>query len=124
MEKRGHTVLITASRKEISYRLLDNYGFSYEKLGSYGKSLAEKMINIPLLDIRMFLVAKKFNPDIFVGFGSIRAAHVAKLLGKPCINFEDTDHATWEHRLYVPFADVVIYSPVFPKRLREKTCKN
>jgi len=123
MEKRGHKILITASRKEISYRLLDNYGFSYEKLGSYGKSLAEKMINIPLLDIRMLLVAKKFRPDIFVGFGSIRASHVAKLLGRPCINFEDTDHATWEHRLYVPFADVVITPRCFRKDFGKKQVK-
>jgi predicted glycosyltransferase/glycosyltransferase involved in cell wall biosynthesis len=123
MEERGHTVLITASRKEISYRLLDNYGFLYEKLGSYGKSLAEKMINIPLLDIRMFMVAKKFNPDIFVGFGSIRAAHVSKLLNKPCINFEDTDHAKWEHRLYVPFADVVISPQCFGKDFGKKHIK-
>ena len=123
MEKRGHAILITASRKEISYRLLDNYGFPYEKLGSYGKSLAEKMINIPLLDIRMFLAAKKFRPDIFVGFGSIRASHAAKLLGKPCINFEDTDHATWEHRLYVPFADVVITPRCFRKDFGKKQIK-
>ena len=123
MEKRGHAILSTASRKEISYRLLDNYGFLYEKLGSYGKSLAEKMINIPLLDIRMFLAAKKFRPDIFVGFGSIRASHAAKLLGKPCINFEDTDHATWEHRLYVPFADVVITPRCFRKDFGKKQVK-
>jgi predicted glycosyltransferase len=123
MEERGHTVLITASRKEISYRLLDNYGFVYEKLGSYGKSLAEKMINIPLLDIRMLLVAVKFRPDLFVGFGSIRAAHVARLLNRPCINFEDTDHARWEHRLYVPFADVVISPLCFRKDFGKKHIK-
>jgi predicted glycosyltransferase len=80
----------------------------------------EKLLKIPLLDFRMFRVAKKFRPDIFVGFGSIRAAHAAKLLGKPCINFEDTDHATWEHRLYVPFADVVITPRCFRKDFGKK----
>jgi predicted glycosyltransferase len=123
MEKRGHVILITASRKEISYRLLDNYGFHYEKLGSYGISLVEKMINIPLLDLKMYLAAKKFNPDIFVGFGSIRAAHVSKVLRKPCINFEDTDHAKWEHRLYVPFADVVLTPACFTKDFGKKQVK-
>jgi predicted glycosyltransferase len=108
MEKRGHGILITASKKEVSYRLLDNYGFHYEKLGSYGVSLAEKILNIPLLDLKFFQAVKRFNPDIFLGFGSIRAAHVSKVLRKPCINFEDTEHAKWEHRLYVPFADVII----------------
>lgn len=123
MEKRGHSILITASRKEISYRLLDNYGFPYENLGSYGTSLVEKMINIPLLDLRMYRVAKKFKPDIFVGFGSIRGSHIAKLLGKPSINFEDTDHAKWEHRLYVPFTDVVITPQCFRKDFGKKQIK-
>ncbi len=123
MEKRGHTILITASRKEVSYHLLDRYGFQYEKLGSYGKSLAEKMINIPLLDLKMYQAVKKFNPDIFVGFGSIRAAHVSKVLKKPCINFEDTDHAKWEHLLYVPFADVVLTPRCFTKDFGKKQVK-
>jgi predicted glycosyltransferase len=123
MEKRGHTILITASRKEISYQLLDNYGFSYKKLGSYGTTIAKKIFNIPLLDIRMFRAAKKFRPDIFVGFGSIRAAHVARITGKPCVNFEDTDHAKWEHRLYVPFADVILTPQCFTKDFGKKQVK-
>jgi predicted glycosyltransferase len=48
---------------------------------------------------------------------------VAKLLGKPCINFEDTDHATWEHRLYVPFTDVVITPRCFVKDFGKKQVK-
>jgi predicted glycosyltransferase len=71
----------------------------------------------------MFQVSKKFKPDIFVGFGSIRAAHVAKLMGKPCINFEDTDHAKWEHRLYVPCADVVLTPLCFRKDFGKKQVK-
>ena len=123
MEKRGHVILITASKKEISYRLLDNYGFHYEKLGSYGISLAEKMINIPLLDLKMYQAVKKFKPDIFIGFGSIRAAHVSKVLRKPCINFDDTDHAKWEHRLYVPFTDVVLTPRCFSRDFGKKQVK-
>jgi predicted glycosyltransferase len=123
MEKRGHTILITASRKEISYRLLDRYGFQYEKLGSYGISLAEKLLKIPLLDLKMYLAARKFNPDIFVGFGSIRAAHVSKVLRRPCINFDDTDHAKWEHRLYVPFTDVVLTPACFSQNFGKKQVK-
>ena len=123
MEKRGHVILITASNKEVSYRLLDNYGFQYKKMGTYGKSLAEKIFNIPLLDLKMYQAVKKFRPDIFVGFGSIRAAHVSRVLRKPCINFEDTDHAKWEHRLYVPFADVVLTPQCFTKDFGKKQVK-
>ncbi|MDD1698444.1 MAG: DUF354 domain-containing protein [Methanoregula sp.] len=120
MKKRGHEILITASEKEVSYRLLDLYGFEYVKLGSYGKSLGEKMVNIVLLDIRMYQAVKKFKPDIFIGFGSIRAAHAAKVLNKPCIALDDTEHAKWEHLLYVPCTDAIITPSCFMKDFGKK----
>ncbi len=115
LQKRGHEFLITASQKEVSYQLLDAYGFGYVKLGTYGRSVAEKLINIPILDLKMYTAVKKFKPDLFLGFGSIRAAHVAKMLGKPCIELDDTEHAKWEHKLYVPFADTILTPACFGK---------
>lgn len=115
MQKRGHDILITASKKEISYKLLDSYNFKYESLGSLGSSLLDYIINIPLLDIRMFKVARKYRPDIFIGFASIRAAHVSKIFKKTCINLDDTEHAKWIHRLYVPFSDVILTPLCFKK---------
>ena len=120
MKTRGHDILITASEKEVSYRLLDLYGLEYIKLGSYGTSLLEKMVNIALLDIRMYQAVKKFKPDLFIGFGSIRAAHVAKVLNKPCIALDDTEHAKWEHLLYVPFTDAIITPACFKKDFGKK----
>lgn len=120
MEKRGHDVLITASNKEVSYRLLDNYGFRYVKLGTYGTSLLEKMVNIPLLDIRMYRKVRNFKPDIFLGFGSIRASHVSKMMNKPCIAFDDTEHAKWEQLLYLPFTDAILTPACFKKDLGKK----
>jgi predicted glycosyltransferase len=120
MQKRGHEILITASEKEISYKLLDAYGFSYIKLGNYGKSIPEKIFNLPLLDFRMYRAVKRFSPDLFLGFGSIRAAHVSRILKKPCIALDDTEHAVWEHRLYVPFTDVIITPACFQKDFGKK----
>ena len=120
MEKRGHAILITASEKDISYRLLDAYGFSYVKLGNYGNSILKKIVNLPLLDFRMYQAVKKFNPDLFLGFGSIRAAHVSRLLRNPCIALDDTEHAVFEHLLYVPFTDVIITPACFRKDFGKK----
>ena len=120
MEKRGHVLLITASEKEVSYRLLDNYKFHYVKFGTYGKSLVKKMFMIPLLDMRMYFAVKKFKPDIFLGFGSIRAAHASKLMGKPCIALDDTEHARWEHLLYVPFTNAILTPACFNKDFGKK----
>jgi predicted glycosyltransferase len=120
MEKKGHEVLITASEKDITYKLLDNYGFNYIKLGSYGNSLIEKLINIPLLDLKMYNAIKNFKPDIFLGFGSIRAAHVSYFLHKKCILFEDTEHSSEQIRLYLPFVNAVCTPSCFNKDLGKK----
>jgi predicted glycosyltransferase len=66
MKEKGHEILITASEKDISYRLLDLYGFEYIKIGNYGKSTFRKMVNVPVLDIKMLQAVRKFRPDIFL----------------------------------------------------------
>ncbi|MBP2133109.1 putative glycosyltransferase [Methanomicrobium sp. W14] len=115
MEKRGHDILVTASEKEISYQLLNIFGIDYISLGSYGSSLSKKLLSIPILDLRMYRAVKRFKPNLFIGFGSIRAAHVSKILGVPSIALDDTEHAKWEHRLYVPFTDVILTPTSFGK---------
>jgi len=123
MEKKGHEVLITATDKDIALRLLDIYGFDYIKLGSYGKSLVQKAINLPLIDIKMYRAIKPFNPDIILGFGSIRGSHVAAVLRKTSINFEDTEHSMEQIRLYLPFVSAVLTPQAFRRDLGKKQIK-
>lgn len=120
MERRFHEVLITASEKEISYKLLDLYGFNYVRLGRYGVSLVEKLVKMPILDLKMYNAVKDFNPDIFIGVSSIRNAHISKLLGKPCIALDDTEHSKLVRMLYLPFTNVVLTPSCFKKDLGNK----
>lgn len=115
MQKRGHEILITAIDKEVSIDLLERYHLSYVSLGHHQKGIGKKILNIPLMDLRMIHAVRRFNPDIFIGFGSIRAAHASRLLRKPCIALDDTEHATFEHILYVPFTDAII-TPIWFKK--------
>jgi len=109
MEERGHEILITASKKDISIELLDIYGFDYTFLGSYGRSITEKLFNLVKLDIKMYNAVKNYNPDIFVGMSSIRAAHVAKLMNKVSITFQDTEPGMLQDKiLFCPFTDVIL----------------
>jgi len=104
MQKKGHQVLITVSEKDIALSLLQAFGFEYTNLGSYGESLLKKILNVPLMNIKMVMAVRDMKPDIFLGFGSVRAAHVAWLLRKPCINF-DGDEFTFPY--YKWFANTV-----------------
>ena len=120
MEKKGHAILVTASEKDISYSLLEHYNIPYIKLGGYGTQISSKAFNIPLLDYRMYNAVKRFKPDIFLGFGSIRASHVSKLLRKPCLAFDDSEPSPLEHLLYIPFTDVILTPPCFRKDFGDK----
>ncbi len=120
MKKRGHEVMITASEKEISYQLLTEYGLEYTKLGTYGLSLADKVKNIPVLDFRLYQAVKDFKPDVFFGFGSIRNAHVSRLMRKQAIAFDDSEPSPIEHLLYVPFTNAILTPDCFHKDFGKK----
>ena len=120
MQGRGHEVLITATRKDVSFQLLDRYGLDYVPLGSYGHTLFSKLVNLPLIDLRALAVMGRFRPDIIVGACSIRASHVSRILRKPSISLDDTEHATLVDHLYMPFTDVVLTPGSYKKDIGRK----
>lgn len=101
MQERGHEILITASQKDLTRYLLDQYKFNYCFLGDYGGSIIRKIINVPILDLKMHKFVKYFQPDLFVGLGSIRAPQVAKIMRKPCINFDDDEYSYPYYHFFV-----------------------
>lgn len=112
--------MLTSTDKDIALQLLNDYGFEYTLLGRTGKSLFRKILSIPVLDWRLFKAVRKFNPDLFMGLGSIRCTHVAKLLGKRSIIFNDTEATIKEHILYYPFADRVLSPRCFGRDFGKK----
>jgi predicted glycosyltransferase len=121
MEKRGHEILITTSKKDVSIQLLDAYGFDYTNLGSYGFSIVRKIMNIPVMDLRMYRAVKSFKPDIFVGMASVRAAHVSKLMRKTSITFQDTEPGIYHAKILCNlFTDAILTPSSFKKELGTK----
>jgi len=120
MIKKGHEILITASDKDITYDLLDLYNLDYIKIGSYGKSLTNKIINVPYMDFKMYNAVKKFKPDVYLGVGSIRAAQVSRILNKISISLDDTELATEGRLLYKPFTNIIITPKWYNKDLGQK----
>jgi len=120
MEKRGHNILITASDKDVALKLLKAYGFECETLGSYGRAILKKIVNIPLLDVKMLKSVCKRKPDLFIGISPVRSSHVAAILGKPCIAFDDTEHSKYEIMLYKPFVKAICTPRCFIKNLGKK----
>lgn len=120
--KNGHEIKIVARAKENTDRILKDHGFSCE-YGPYYKSIAGKIVGIPINDIWLYRIAKKFKPDIFISPGSPYSAHASKILGKPHYAFIDTEIATLATNLMLPFTDKVYTSSSYyidlgPKQVR------
>jgi predicted glycosyltransferase len=120
LKRNGHNVLITAVDKEVLFDLLNKYGFNYIKVGEFRDSLIRKLIDIPLIDLKVYKAVRNFDPDIFIGFGSISASHVSFLMRKKSIIFEDSENAREIIMLYLPFANAICTSTSFNLDLGNK----
>lgn len=120
MEKMGHSVSIVASKKDITLDLLNSYGFKYYNIGSYGKGMVSKLINLFILDFKMLFIVRKINPDLIMGISTIRGSHAGWILGKKTFIFTDTEHAKEQLLLFVPFASRIFTPSCFSSKLGRK----
>lgn len=108
LERQGHQCKITTIAKDVSLYLLDAYKFEYEVVGEGKPTLATKALELLRVESRLYRIACSFRPDLLVGgVGNVYVAHVGKLLRKPSIVFDDTEHAKIDHRLMDPFVNVI-----------------
>jgi uncharacterized protein len=120
MKGKGHEFLIIARDKEVTFKLLDFYKIPYKQRGKGGKGFIGKLLYIMIADFRIYKNAIRFKPDIFLSFSSTYAGHVAFILSRPHIVFDDTEHAKFEHLMYKPFANAIITPSSFYKKLGKK----
>jgi len=120
MKKKGHQFCISARNKEIVHYLLSKYDIKFQDRGKGGNGLIGKFIYLFKADFELYKIAKNFGPDIFISFGSSYAAQVSKLLNRSHLAFDDTEHAIFEHLMYVPFTDIIFTPKNFRKHFGNK----
>lgn len=120
MEQKGHVFFIIAKNRNITYELLEHYEIPYVKRRDYPSSLIGKLLNIPITDLFVIKHARKFEPNIMMGFSGTHIAHAGKVLNIPSIVIDDTEHATLAHWSYMPFASVILTPKCFYKDLGHK----
>jgi predicted glycosyltransferase len=110
LKARGDRVLVTSRRKDITLQLLDKYDIPHQKISNQGDNPAELFVELIKRDYSLWRIARGFRPDVFVSNNSPSGAHIAWLLGKPSIVFDDTEIHRFNQRLYYPFVTEV-HSP-------------
>lgn len=107
MGKRGNSILFTYRIKEFEKELLDAYGFQSYCIGKHYKSSISKIFGLVKFVALILFVSLKFKPGIFLSHGSMYAAQVSSILGKPHISLEDTGNME-QIRFYLPFTEAVL----------------
>lgn len=120
MEGKGHEFCVSARDKDVTQSLLNHYEIKYASKGKGRKGFIGKIFFLIKANSLLFKLANKFKPDLFLSFGSPYAAQVSKILGKPHIAFDDTEHAEFEHLLYVPFTKCILTPNSFKKNFGVK----
>jgi predicted glycosyltransferase len=121
LKKKGHEILVCAVDKEVSLDLLDAYGFKYEVLGvNRGKGIIGKIPFFLESELKMFSIARKFKPDMFISRGSPFSAHMSRLFRSSSISFNDTEHSTIVDSIVFPFMDAILTPICFKRDLGAK----
>jgi len=123
MEKKGHEAIITARRKESTFQLLEYYGFEFIDIGLNKKGLLNKAVGLAQTDYKIYKLSKKLKPDVLTGFASPYVTHVAKLIRKKSVLFNDTEHAALNNKLSIPFSDYFLTPSCFMKEYGKKHIK-
>ncbi|MBA2860466.1 DUF354 domain-containing protein [Methanococcus maripaludis] len=121
LEKNGHNCTITAIEKDVSIQLLNAYNIKYCLVGCAKRSMFSKALELLRIEYNLYKISKKFKPDVLIGgTGNAYVAHVGKLIKKPSITFDDTEHALLQHYLTDPFATLRCTPVAYNKDLGKK----
>jgi predicted glycosyltransferase len=108
MAANGHDILVVSRNKEIEHKLLELYGIPFLNRGRGKTGKLSKFFYLLYADLKLFLLALTYKPDLYLNFLHPYPSHVAKLTGKISLVFSDTEHAKLHHELTVPFATKIL----------------
>lgn len=122
MERRNHEFIVINRNSSMINYLLDYYSIPHIIRNARPKKRGTLRSAMNILSVikTIFFVSLKQNPDLYLGFANAPSAIVAKILRKPCILLDDTDHNRLNHKLYLLGASVVLTPFYFNKNLGKK----
>ena len=120
MQEKGHEFFIVARDKDCTFQLLDSAGLPYVSRGKGSSGILGRVFYMLRTDATMVKQARKFNPHLFISFGSPYLAHAAFLLRKPHVVFDDTDHNPLVQLLYKPFTRAIAVPSCYTNKKTHK----
>jgi hypothetical protein len=112
---KGHSVIVIAREKEISFVLLDAYNIPYNSRGKGKNSILGKLLYLLIGAYKVWDIANRNKIDYYLSFASPYNAIASVFFRRPNISFDDTEHNVFNHKIYVPLSESVL-TPLSFKR--------
>lgn len=103
LKDRGAEVRVVSRRKDVLVDLLDALGVEHLPLSTASSGIIGQACELVARDWALFGFARAWRPHVMAGFGGVAISHVGRLLGIPSVSFYDTEHASVQIRLTLPF---------------------
>lgn len=114
-QNEGATLLITARDYDSTFHILDDFKFSYHKIGKHGGEKLDDKLQTYIERLSQLLpYVKKFSPQYFVTFSSVEGTRIAYGLKIPSIGFNDEPRNEPVCKLIFPFLDNIITPQCIP----------
>lgn len=115
-QSEGLETKITARNYDSTFQILDDLGYSYQKVGIHGGEKLEDKLKEYIKRLKdLFPIVSKFNPDFFVTFSSVEGARISYGLKIPSIGYNDEPRNIPVCKLLFPFLDKIITPNCVPK---------
>ncbi len=116
----GHEILCVARDKDVTLALLEAYKLPYVLGTTRRPGLVNLALELLHKTARLVKISRQFEPDVILSLGSVPAAWASRLVRRPHIAFEDTEHSIEQYVLYAPFTKMIYTPSCFAKDLGRK----
>jgi predicted glycosyltransferase len=106
--ERGHTILITARRKDLTVDLLQRLNIEHEDLGAARSGLLGLSLELFARTYRLCRRVREFRPDVMTTTAGTFIAQASWICGVPSVVFYDTENATLSNLITYPVCTAVV----------------
>ncbi len=111
-------MLVLSREKECANDLLKAYDISYTSISTLRKGTCYLLVEMLIRNWRMWIAARRFNPEVLVGIMGVTIVQVGKLIRKPAIVFYDTENASLTNRVVYPLAHSICTPTCYEERVK------
>jgi len=99
LKKKNHTIIVGARKKDITLKLLDEYGIDYILLTEKGSGTLSLFKELLLQQIKILKIIRKYDIDLMVQLSGIFNAPIGKIMNIPTIALSDTEIAKTDNSI-------------------------